>query len=310
MTSPSRVVLVTGATGFLGRRVAEALANEGQVVLGVSHRGGEVGRLAVDAVDLCSAPSVDRWRQGKPRLDAVVHLAACIPPSPEGPDAEEALVANLRMTRSALRIGEADRAGFVYASGTSVYGSLDGAPAREDLRARPCDLYTLSKHVGEELVELSRSTSGTRAIILRISAPYGPGQRRRTVVRTFLEAALHSKDITFHGSGSRVQDFTHVDDAAAAVSLALGARESGVFNISGGEPVSMRELAGLAQGAVPGSGSRIVASGQDDPQEGYRGRFAIEEAKRALGWVPRVRLREGLAEWARELKAEEEAART
>lgn len=308
--SERRTVLVTGATGFLGRPLVRALASRADTtVLAVSRGGGQVGPVVVDSLDLSSREATFAWsdgtsRENKSKLDAIVHLAAVLPPSFDSDEAERSFDANVGLTRNALELAVRDEAAFVYAAGTAVYGSVPGAPATEDAPVQPSDPYTLAKYVGERLGEMAHARAGIPVSVLRIAAPYGPGQRARTVIRIFLEAALASKDVTYHGTGSRTQEFTHVDDVVAALLAALDSRASGLYNVAGGEPVSMRDLAQQALAAVPGSTSRVLASGRPDPQESYRAAFSSEKARRDLGWVPRVSLADGLARVAVALREE------
>jgi nucleoside-diphosphate-sugar epimerase len=136
-----------------------------------------------------------------------------------------------------------------------------------------------------------------RATILRISAPYGPGQRNRTVLRIFIERAISSMDLLYFGTGDRTQDFTSATDVAQAVICSIRRKRGGVFNIAGGNPISMKELAKLVVKCVSGCRSKIVPAGVPDSQESYRADFEILKAKRELGWAPQISLTEGVKQW-------------
>ncbi|MDD1779010.1 MAG: GDP-mannose 4,6-dehydratase, partial [Candidatus Helarchaeota archaeon] len=138
--------------------------------------------------------------------------------------------------------------------------------------------------------------------ILRISAPYGPGQRAKTVVRIFLENALRNQSLLFHGSGSRTQDFIYIDDVAAAFWAALRADANGIFNVACGEPISMKDLVVLIVSLIPGCASEIKPSGVEDPQENFRANYDISRAKEYLSWEPKVSLKEGIATYIKFLK--------
>ncbi len=118
-----------------------------------------------------------------------------------------------------------------------------------------------------------------------------------------MERAFTGQDIFYHGEGLRQQDFTHADDIADAVRLSFSDRAvNGVYNISGGRPVTMKELGTLAVKCFPGTASKVLPSGKPDEQEGYKALFSIEKAKQLLHWQPRVTLESGLTEWAGHLR--------
>jgi len=201
---------------------------------------------------------------------------------------------NLRMTENILTLAGAYGSSLVYASSSSVYGSRTATPISEDTRACPDNPYSAGKLSGEELIAASCERDGLRAASLRIAAPYGPNQPKKTVIHFFLDAAVNGRDLFVYGSGNRTQDFTFVDDVAEACWLALQHRAVGAFNVSGGQPVTMRQLAELAIECVGADTSRIIVGSHSDPQEDYRGIFSIEKARHQLGFEPHVSLREGL----------------
>jgi nucleoside-diphosphate-sugar epimerase len=299
--SPRRIA-VTGATGFIGRAVMRRLARERDLaVLGVSHRGGHVDSMVVDAVDLEDRNAVDAWaeqRVAPGRLDGIIHLAARVPASFGSEDATASLAANRRMTENVLALARTRGGAVVYASSSSVYGPHAVPPVTEQTPACPDNPYSSGKLSGEDLLASARQDGGIPSASLRIAAPYGPGQPIKTVIHYFVEAASHGRDLNVYGSGSRTQDFTFVEDVAEACWLALERGAVGTFNVSGGQPVTMRELAELAVASVGPGTSRIVVGSQPDPQEQYRGVFSIEKARLQLGFEPKVSLRDGLSRCA------------
>jgi nucleoside-diphosphate-sugar epimerase len=248
----------------------------------------------VEPVDLSSREEVATWRRGKPIFNAAFHLAAIVPTSFDSTEAEASFLTNVIMTQNVLSLAIRDGATFIYASSTSVYGINRNIPLTEDMLPRPDNLYSLAKYVGEGLCEVAHIRHGLAAMALRICAPYGPQQTARTVVNIFLRSALRSQDLALYGTGERVQDFTYVSDVTQAFWLAYEKRGCGVCNIASGQPVTMRELAETVLSVVPNTRSEIIFPGQPDPQESYRGVFAIEKAKRELGYEPRTTLAEGL----------------
>lgn len=290
-------VLVTGSSGFIGRRVVAQLERAGATVIGVSRSPGATMR-----VDVTDARQVEElFEHVCP--DAVVHLAATIP---ETSDALADRVAFEECVAGSVNIVEACRrieAPLVHASSTAVYGRMSGeVPAVESALPVPESLYGAGKLVGDLLVLQLADGREAPASALRISAPYGPGNPRLSVVNRFLAAALASEDLMLYGSGSRAQDFTFVDDVAEAVVHALSSDARGLFNVASGRPVSMRALADAVLEAVPATRSKVRLADRDDPQDAYRAVIDVTKARVELGWIARTGLLEGLTATAAALQ--------
>lgn len=288
-------VLVTGATGFLGKHLVRFLALQPELGLWcISRNGGQVDGIHVDSVDLTSAGEITEWHRNKPVFDTIFHLAALIPSSSESSEADEMFFSNICMMQNTLSLAISDKSSIVNLSSSSVYSTENVVPLTEDIIPQPDNLYSLSKYVCELLCDIAHMRYGLSAANLRISAPYGPCQNARTVINIFLRAALESEDITIYGSGNRTQDFTYVDDVVQAMWLACRKKASGVYNINSGKSVTMSELAKAVLSVEPQSRSKIIYSGTPDLQETYRGVFSIEKAQDSLGYAPRISLEKGL----------------
>ncbi len=288
-------ILVTGATGFLGRHLLYFLARQPEIrVWAISKRGGQIGQVQVDNLDLTSKTDLDVWKANKPPFSAIFHLAAVLPESFQGSRAKDSFLSNVLMVQNILSLAERNGTTIIYTSGTSVYGNSFNHPLSEDAKVTPDNYYSFGKYVGELICEIEGKERGFSTVSLRISAPYGPAQQARTVINIFLEAALHSKDLMLYGSGLRTQDFTYVDDVIQSMWLAYCQKKSGVYNIASGYSITMKSLAEMVVNVVAGTSSRVVFSGKADPQEDYRGVFSIEKAKCELGYQPDVSLERGL----------------
>ena len=274
-------VLLTGASGLVGHAVGERLRADGVRVVAV----GRERDLAQDA-----------WPSGP--WHVIIHCAARLPSSFEGPDADAACAENRRLDDHAIDLAARSGAHLVYLSSGSVYGSARG-DIDEDTPPAPAIGYAREKLATETAI----AASGVSATVFRLIAPYGPRQHRVTVLRRFLDAALTGAPLRYFGTGRRTQDFIHVDDVAGAVARAARDRAGARYVLASGTSVSMRELAELVV-EVTGSRSPVEAAGTPDPEENRRVRYRIERLRDELGFVPSVLLREGLAAWAGVRRAE------
>jgi UDP-glucose 4-epimerase len=329
MTDP-RHVWVTGASGFLGAAVCMRLAAEGYVVRPLGRSGerveqrlreaaargsgdvfAEIGagarRARAEAPGRMEAPLLHDLARGEPDLAAgqpppaaVVHFAAEIPGSGDPEEAEAAARRNLQMDGNVFAFAAAAGAAVVFASSGSVYGPGRGELFVEDGPTAPQIPYARAKLDAEARGAAMSDAAGVAFAALRISAPYGPGQRVATVTCHFLTRALAGQELRYHGAGTRRQDFVYVDDVAAAVGRCVAAGADGVFNIASGTSVTMKELAlTVAELVAEATGDTVdvVPSGMPDAQEGLTARYAIDAARRAFGWRPETDLRDGLARW-------------
>lgn len=289
---PGGRVLVTGGGGLIGAEVVRRLRAEGLEPLAPSRA----------ELDLARPGGLDGLKAEE--LRAVVHGAALIPGKDPALTEAAAAETNRFMDEQAINFCRERGLPLVYLSSLAVYGPPSGPPLTEEAPLRPAGPYAAAKIAGEEL---ARNLSAFAA--LRVGAPYGPAMTAPTVVKIFMDRARAGQDLTYHGSGSREQIFIHAADVARAVLAALknlapeafgGGRPwtdpRRVFNITGAEAVSMKALAELAL-RLTGSGGRVRASGQPDPQEDYRPRFSLAAAAEVLGWRPSISLEEGLRAW-------------
>lgn len=294
-----RRVLVTGAGGLIGGETCRVLFDAGYDVLALYRSPSGVHETFPWTrcyLNLEEEGAREKLEQLLP-LYGIVHCAAVIPFSLYGQDAEDAGMRNKKIDTTIASLC-CDMVKLVYCSGTSVYKFPFVGRVNELTSVEGAGPYLRAK-VASEILYLQKKDS----IILRICAPYGPRQKNRTVLRIFIENALEGRSLLYHGSGGRQQDFTHVRDVAMAVLCSLEPEtRGGIFNVAGGTPITMKDLAELVVRLVPGGGSKVFPSGQPDPQEGWTAPFCIDKARLELGWTPRVSLEEGIRDWADEIR--------
>ncbi len=312
-------IVITGATGFLGGALARRLLSAGQAVIAMGR--DDVKLAALEQIGaVCIASDLSRGAPPAPEMDvsAVVHCAAL---SSAWGSYAAFRAANVHGTASALAFARSVGARrFVHISTPSLYFRFrDQRLVREDMALpQPVNAYAATKREAESLVH---AQTGIEFIILRPRGLYGPGD---TALLPRLLRAARSGPLPLVRGGSAETDLTHIDDAVDAVLAALGA-PSGlprhVFNISGGEPKSIRTIseAACARAGVtvrwrtmPARALLLAAramevtshmqSERPEPRiTAYgAGLFAftqtldISAAKAHLGWSPAIPFDEGL----------------
>lgn len=294
-----RKVVVTGGAGFIGSHLTDALMGRGFEVHVVDNFStGKRERLHPRAVlhetDICDAASLDPAFAG---ADVIFHTAALarVQPSIQNPGPSHA--ANIDGTLNVL--AAARRAGVrrvVYSASSSAYGNQERLPLSEDMAARPMSPYALQKFVGEQYGRLFAELYGLQTVSLRYFNVYGPRQTTAadgpyaTVIGIFLEQKKRGQPLTIVPDGEQRRDFTHVRDVVAANLLAMESDRVGsgeVVNIGTGRNYSVREAADLI------GGPSVFAEPRVEPRETLAD---ISFAKKLLGWEPKVRFEDGIAE--------------
>jgi nucleoside-diphosphate-sugar epimerase len=302
-------VVVTGATGHLGRYVVPELARAGHEVVAVSRSGrlpdppfgASESFRAVRALglDLTSDAAVPVLAEELGREVALVHLAALHPPNTAGTGAAERqqlLAVNVHGTMRALEAARAAGgvAVAVYASSFEVYGEVAEVPVTEQARLLPITDYGATKLAGEDHLIAFGFEEKVRVVALRLPAIYGPGETTRRALPNFVAAVARGQVPEVFGDGGDLRDQIHARDAAKAFRLALSqAGAEGIYNVSDGERHAVGALATLALRLA-----RIDASPTASPREKPRRDYhmSIARARRELGFEPSVKLQDGMAE--------------
>ena len=296
---------MAGGAGFLGSHLCDRLVERGDTVVclddvstgsteNVAHLLGS-DRFRLIVADVSKKVELD----DDAGVDAVCHLAS--PASPPAYLARplDTLVVGSEGTRRLLELARAHDARFLMASTSEVYGDPEVHPQTESYRGNvdptgPRSVYDEAKRFAEAITMAMHRSYGLNVGIARIFNTYGPrlspGDGR--VVSNFVVQALRGEPLTVYGDGTQTRSFCFVDDQIAGLLALLGSSLTGPVNIGNPDERSMVELARVVL-EVTGSHSDIVFRPlpADDPT---RRCPDITLARDALGWSPRVELREGL----------------
>jgi UDP-glucuronate 4-epimerase len=295
--------VVTGAAGFIGSHLAEALLREGHDVLGIDSfndyydpalKEENAGGLDVARADLAEDP-LDELLEG---ADGVFHLAG--QPGVRasfGTGFADYLSRNVLASQRVFEAAAALDLRVVFASSSSVYGDAERYPTPEDTELHPISPYGITKAACEHLARAYAQRDRLDAVVLRYFNVYGPRQRPDTAFARIVEALVEARTFELYGDGSISRGFTYVDDVVAATLAAMErGRRGAVYNVGGGSETTMRQTIRLLE-RIAGRRLDVV---RRPPAAGDPRRTAADtsRARAELGWRPLVDLEQGLeAQW-------------
>lgn len=310
-------VMVTGAAGFVGSHVAEALLTQGHDVLGVDcltsyysleQKADNLRRLLAVGdsfefleLDLACAPLGSHVRA----VDAVSHQAG--QPgvrSSWGQDFGAYLKNNVLATQRLLEAAAEADVKVVYASSSSVYGDADRYPTDESFLPRPKSPYGVSKLAGEHIVTLFGRDLGLPTMSLRYHTVYGPRQRPDMATHRLCESALRQTAFPLYASLEVKRDFTFIGDIVSAnvAAIETDLTPGIVLNISSGATVTLQDVVDAIAATVGKPPVLVRQPGQRGDVIETGGNSGL--ARQLLGWAPRVTLEAGVADqiaWHRRL---------
>ncbi|HEX5096706.1 MAG TPA: UDP-glucuronic acid decarboxylase family protein [Acidimicrobiia bacterium] len=296
-------VVVTGGAGFLGSHLCRALLARGDRVVAVDNlctgRRENIDELEHDGnfelvvADVSQAIPVDGPVTG------VLHFASPASPPEYLQMPLETMDVSSLGTRNALDLARRNRARFLVASTSEIYGNPLVHPQSEDYLGNvdtigPRAVYDEAKRFTETLTMAYHRLYGLRTSIVRIFNTYGPRLRPADgrVVSNFLVQAAAGDPLTVYGDGRQTRSFCFVDDEIRGILALYDSDIVEPVNIGNPDEYTMLELADLVR-EVTGSDSTVVYEPLPigDPVQRQPD---ITRARELLGWEPTVKLREGL----------------
>ena len=295
--------VVTGAAGFIGSHLSEALLKRGHSVIGVDNLiTGDLANIAHlrDQDFQFIRHDVTQYIDVDGPVDCVLHWASPASPIDYLVLPIQTLKVGALGTHNALGLAKAKKARFVLASTSEVYGDPLEHPQRETYWGNvnpigPRGVYDEAKRFAEAITLAYHRAHGLDTKIVRIFNTYGPRMRLRDgrAVPAFMSQALRNEDVTVFGDGTQTRSFCYVTDLVDGILRLMESDTHDPVNIGNPHEVTIEQIARTIISLV-GSTSRIVYRPlpQDDPKQRQPD---ITRAQTLLGWQPQVELEEGLA---------------
>lgn len=274
----NKKILVTGATGFIGKHIVPALASRGYEVLVYNSAAGDVAQAAT-------------W-QGFADADVVIHLAgrSFVPASWADPSAF--LHCNLMGTVEALNYCKARNARLIFLS-SYLYGHPQALPIPETAPLDATNPYALSKKLAEEACSFYAKRFGVDITVLRPFNVYGPGQPSDFLIPSIIRQVQQGLPIRVKDLDPR-RDYVYVSDLVSAILASIGTLSGyQVYNIGSGSSYSVQELIEVIQ-QINGSALPVISAQERRRDEIMDTIADIQAARNCLNWAPEVDLAQGL----------------
>ena len=290
-------IIVTGGAGFIGSHIVDALVLLGHEVHVIDNlSNGKKDNVNPEAIfhkkDICNIKDIAPIIKGAKYVFHEVALPR-VQFSIEHPiESHEANVNGTLNVLLASKDGGVKRV--IYAASSSAYGDQSTMPLVETMNPNPKSPYGLQKYIGELYCKVFSAVYSLETVCLRYFNVYGPRFSAEgayaLVIGKFIDMRKKGKPMTITGDGTQTRDFTNIHDVVRANLLAMKSKNVGkgeVMNIGAGRNFSVNQVAKLIGGPTVYIASRL------EPHDTLASNTL---AKKLLGWVPEVRLEEGITE--------------
>ena len=270
------MILVTGASGVIGKAVCKQLDNLVIPYLSIS---GSWSADESNSIDL-SVSNLD-WKFLDIKPSAIIHLAAAVPHHVGIIDNDKNSQKTRAMDSNVFKLQRKFKCPIVYISSCGLYSrSRDSFHQEVDVATlKPTTPYFEAKKIGEYTLKDVKNS-----VVLRLSAPVSAFTPKNLVFSQFITASQEASTLNVYGQGTREQDYITAHDAACAIVGVLLEERFGTFNLCSSNPITMLELANRIQ-IFFGKGN-IKIGQKPDAQEGFKARYSNEKLKVTINWAP------------------------
>ena len=316
-----QTVLIAGGAGFIGSHLCEFILSDGYKVVCVDNL---ITSVEENITGLKLNPNFRFVNHDiiKPlpndiSADAVFHLA-----SPASPNRHskisyhslpvESMYANTVGTFELLKFAQRNKAKFLFASSSEVYGDPLEHPQKEEYRGNvsttgPRSVYDEAKRMGETITSYFWRKKGIDARIARIFNTYGSRMMRddMRMIVMFITQALKNEQITVFGNGNQTRSLCYIDDTVLGLSKLMFEENTRgeVVNIGSADEHNVLEFANIIKKAA-NSESEIIFSEKLPEDDPMKRRPDISKARRLLSWEPKTGLEEGLIKTIEYMKSQ------
>jgi nucleoside-diphosphate-sugar epimerase len=244
-----KTVVVTGASGYIGSELVNALVKHQCNVVRVSRN--KMMPFANTKSIIADIRIAETWTEIVTQADIIYHLAGNTSVYEAAKSPAESLISTLLPLNHLIKAAQTQqrKPRVVFASTATVYGLTPKCPVAETVQPKPITVYDFHKLFAEQQLSLANQQGILESVTLRLANVYGPSGSSssaddRGVLNKVTAMALQGKDLTVYGDGNYLRDYVYIDDVVGAFILAGVRRDlvDGVFNVATGKSVSLGEV--------------------------------------------------------------------
>ncbi len=305
-----KLVLVTGAAGFIGSAIAKSLLNKGNKVVTVDNLSTGRQECIPEGCEFIKGDIYDSSIINKLKkypFDLIIHMAGQSSGEISFEDPVYDLQTNTQSTIMLLDLAlKVNCKEFIYASSMSIYGDQLNPFVNEESNTNPKSFYAVGKLSSERYLKIY-STYGIKTTALRFFNVYGIGQNlenlKQGMASIFIAQAIRNKHVFVKGSKERFRDFVYIDDVVRSVLLSIGRTNGDTFeayNVCNGEKVTVENILNTIKLNLPYDISIEFGKGTPGDQNGIFG--DCSKIHKHLGWSGSIEFKEGMEkmiQWSR-----------
>ena len=298
-------ILITGGDGFVGKKTAKILSQNGYDVicfdiLPPNEKERENLPYKKFWGSILNPYDIDKAIDG---CETVIHLAALVGVKSTEQRRLECLHINIRGTTNVLDAAVKHKIKkIIFSSSSEVYGDQEKFPTSENASLKPKSNYGISKIAAEEYVMAYQKFYNLKFNICRFFNIYGSGQKEEFVIPKFAKLIKSNEAIKVYGDGKQIRSYCHVDDAVDGIAQVLkSGKDNTVYNIGNdNEPISVFDLATkmvkISKKQVKIEKVPFEKSDRTSNREIYRRQPNIEKLKKDTNYIPKIKLDSGIEE--------------
>lgn len=297
-----KLILVTGAAGFIGSAIAKKLLDSGNKVVTVDNLSSGKEECIPRGCEFIKGNVYDSQILDKLKtytFDLIIHMAGQSSGEVSFEDPVYDLQTNTQSTIMLLDLALKTKCKeFIYASSMSVYGDHQNPYVNENSPTNPKSFYAVGKLSSERYLKIY-SSYGIKTTALRFFNVYGPGQNmdnlKQGMASIFIAQAIKNKHVLVKGSKNRFRDFVYIDDVVKSVLLSVGRVKGDLYehyNVCNGNKVTVETILNTIKLNLPYNITLEFGEGTPGDQNGIFGDF--EKINNHLGWLGTVGFEEGM----------------
>ena len=302
--------LVTGSCGFIGFHLCKNLLEDEHKVLGIDNLNNyyEVAlkKKRLDLLqtsqnfkffrkDITDIHSIDKlFENFKPNI--VVNLAAQAGVRYSTINPNSYIDSNILGFLNIFNLcRDYDVKKFIYASSSSIYGSSEDIPYKEDSLPSPISLYGKTKHINELITESLAPENSFKSVGLRFFTVYGPYGRPDMAYFKFSQKIKENSKIKIYNKGNMARDMTYIDDIIQGINLVIQndslIKKHEVFNLGNTKPIKTMDLLSLIESHYD---KKAIVEYEDSENEVETTHADITKANSMIGYYPKINISEGM----------------